>query len=226
MLEVANAKVITKALIDWLDCRYKNKTITTEISVNTSFGTKVADVVVSNGHAVAYEIKSELDTTVRLESQIKGFSEIFDYVYVVYWADKFTIEALNAPDNIGIISAKWDKSKQIEFRIIKKAKINKNITAEKVGKLLWKKELEHFLQNKNIKTKASYDKYTLVKLFMSNFNKTESTHIFRYILKNRFKKGFLVYKKNQFKDNPLELLTKHKVDMNYLENRFDNDVIW
>ncbi|ALV24568.1 hypothetical protein CIG2463D_0995 [Campylobacter iguaniorum] len=225
MIQIANAKIITKALINWLDCKYKDKTITTEISVNTTFGTKVADVVVSNGHAVAYEIKSELDTTARLESQIKGFSELFDYVYIVYWENKFTIDELKAPNNIGIISAKWNKSKQIEFKIIKKAKINNNITAEKVGNLLWKKELEYFLQDKNIKTKTNYDKCTLVKLFMSNFNKTESMHIFRYILKNRFKKGFLVYRENQLKDNSLELLTKYKVDMNYLEKMCDIDVI-
>lgn len=211
----ADATNMTKALVDWLDDRYKDKTITTEISINTTYGVKVADVVLSNGHAIAFEIKSEFDTTKRLDSQINGYSEVFEYIYLVYWEDKYNIESLNLPQNIGIIKAFWD-NESIAFKIIKKAKINNFATPTIIANLLWKSELEYFLKQKNIKVKSDYDKTRLVSLFVENFNKMESKKIFRFILKKRFEKGFLAYKAMKNTSDALFSLMKHKTDKNYL----------
>jgi hypothetical protein len=214
-MKIADAPTITKAFIDWLDNKYKEKTITTEISVNTSYGTKVVDVVLSNGHAIAYEIKSDLDTTKRLEEQIKGFSEIFEYVYVVYWGERFTLDELNLPENVGAIKAFWSGD-NIVFKKTKKAKINRFATPRTIANLLWKDELHYFINKKNIKTKKSYDKLKLSNLFIDNFNKTESIKIFRFVLKKRFERGFLAYKKAKNSISPLKQLTKYKKDMSYI----------
>lgn len=211
----ADAKQITLSLLRWLDKRYLEKTITTEISVNTTFGSKVADVVISNGHTIAYEIKSEFDTTKRLQSQVKGFSEVFEYVYVVFWEAKFTLEELNLPDNVGAIKAYWGQD-TIQFSIIKNAKINRFATPITIGHILWKDELVYFLKQKNIVIKNNYDKSKLVSLFSQNFNKTESIKIFRFVIKKRFEKGYLAYKKAKNSTEALSAFVKNKKDTDYL----------
>lgn len=213
----ADAENIKKALIDWLDTKYSDKTITTEISINTSCGVKVADVVLSNGHTVAYEIKSQFDTTKRLHSQLKGYSDVFEYVYFVYWGDKYDIQSLMLSDNIGLIEAFFYKNR-ISFKTVKKAKINSSAGPEVVAKMLWKNELEYFLNQKNIKTKSSYDKSELVGLFIENFNKLESKKIFRFIMKKRFEKGFLAYKKIRNDPFALNAFVQYKKDIGYLSN--------
>lgn len=212
----ADAKAITHALIKWLDNRYQDKTITTEMSVNTSYGTKVADVVISNGHAIAFEIKSDFDTTTRLSEQINGFSEIFEYVYVVFWKERFSIEELNLPTNIGAVEAYWSKSGTLHFNLLKKAKINRFLTPVVVGNLLWKSELEYFLHLKNIVTKKSYDKSTLVNLFIKNYNKQESVKIFRFVVKKRFEKGYLAYQQVKHTTDALRAFIQFKTDKDYL----------
>lgn len=216
LMKTADAKVITKSLIDWLDSKYSDKTITTEISVNTSYGTRIADVVVSNGHSVAYEIKSELDSTKRLEAQTKGFSEIFEYVHVVYWADKFTLDELNLPNNVGAIKSYWNNKGEICFKKVKNAKINRLATSFTIANFLWKNELDYFLHKKDIKTKKNYDKAMLVNLFTAHHNKRESIQILRFSIKHRFKKGFLAYLKIKDQVNALKVFVDNKTDLNYI----------
>jgi hypothetical protein len=137
-MKKADAKYITVPLIRWLDAHNQDKVITTEISVNTSLGVKVADVVMSNGHLVAYEVKSELDNTDRLEEQIKGYSEIFDYVYVVFWADRFNLDELELPKNVGAIEVFHNKQNEVLFKKVKKAYKNTFLDVRKVANMLWK----------------------------------------------------------------------------------------
>lgn len=206
----ADAPTITQALIQWLDVKYEDKTITTEIPVNTSLGVKIADVVVSNGHSMAYEIKSALDTTVRLDAQVNGFIEMFEYVNLVYWSEKFEPAKLNLPENIGLIRAYWSEN-EIAFRVEKKAKINKFLTPEASAKFLWKKELRYFLRQKQIKFKMSDDKDTLVSKFAEFYKKRESVEIFRYVLKKRFELGYSMFKYS----NDLNVFKNNKTDFNY-----------
>jgi hypothetical protein len=54
-------------------------TLLKEFGLNQS----IADIVIVNGHTVAYEIKTELDNFERLNGQLDDYSQIFDQVYVV-----------------------------------------------------------------------------------------------------------------------------------------------
>jgi len=210
IMKRADAPTITKALIEWLDNRYEDKTITTEIALNTSLGVKVADVVVSNGHSVAYEIKSAFDTTKRLKEQLLGYSEMFEYVYFVYWADKYELSSLPIPKSTGIIRAYFSDD-GVAFKVEKKAKINRNLTPKMGAEFLWKKELRYFLRLKGEKFKMSDDKGRLVELFLKNYKKRDSIKIFRHILKHRFALGFEKYKESK----ELSVYKKHKCDINY-----------
>ncbi|WP_172202037.1 sce7726 family protein [Campylobacter sp. RM16188] len=216
-MQKANASIIKKSLIDWLDKKYIDKTITAEILVKTSLGDKVADVVVSNGHAIAYEIKSELDTTLRLRDQIAGFSEVFEYVYLVFWRDKFNISELNLPCNIGIIEAFYHKNK-VSFKMVKKPKINNNISKYNLCSMLWADELKYFLTKKDVAFKKNADKEVLASKFCSISTNRDIIRVFRFILKYRYEKGFLSYKQNKDKKNALSFLSKNKVNRHYLSN--------
>jgi len=209
-----NAKNITKSFIEYLNAKNADKVITTEISINTSLGVKVADVVMSNGHLVAYEIKSELDNTSRLYEQIAGYTEVFDYVYVVYWGRKFSVKTLDLPDYIGAIEAYRDKNNEISFKIIKKAYKNYKLDAKKVAEIMWKSELNYYLRKKSIKTKTSYCKDKLSELFIQHYSKKEANSILRDIFKGRYKRGFDAFL--EASEDPLKKLTKNKVDVNYI----------
>lgn len=63
----------------------KTTTALTEIPINKS----KADFVLINGKAVVYEIKTELDSFDRLESQLSDYYKAFDHVCVVTCEDNF-----------------------------------------------------------------------------------------------------------------------------------------
>ena len=195
-----------------------NKVITTEISVNTSIGVKVADVVMSNGHLVAYEVKSELDNTLRLENQLNGYSEIFDYVYIVYWGTKFNLNTLNLPSHVGAIEAYYNDKQNIIFKVRKRAYKNYQLNTHHIAKMLWKDELFYYLNKKNVAVKKSACKDVLCDLFEINYSKRESLQIIKNVFKGRFDKGFSAFKKASFNEDALQCLIKNKQDMNYLNN--------
>ena len=70
-------KLINQILLE----KYKAKksVVFTELSVAKS----IADLVLINGSAVLYEIKTELDKTSRLESQIANYYKCFDEINIV-----------------------------------------------------------------------------------------------------------------------------------------------
>lgn len=43
----------------------------------------IADIVIVNGHTIAYEIKTELDNFDRLNNQLESYSKLYDQVFVV-----------------------------------------------------------------------------------------------------------------------------------------------
>jgi hypothetical protein len=208
------ADYIKKALIEFLEKKYKNKTITTEIGVWCNNSYRIADVVLANGHTYAFEIKSEADNLKRLDSQINAFQQYFDYVYIVYWKDKFVINNLNK--NVGLIEC-FNKNKEIKFRVIKKAYIN-NLQKDNLVEFLWNSELEYLIKNYFDFSFKNLDKEKMRKLVLSNFTKREILKIYRFFMKYRFKKGYETYLET--KDLSFSFV-KNKKDykyVNYLTN--------
>ena len=64
---------------------------------------RVADMVfISKGHSYAIEIKSEFDTTNRLENQLQEYLLLFDYI-LIFTAPKH-LEPINSilPEHVGL----------------------------------------------------------------------------------------------------------------------------
>ena len=73
-------------------------------------GKSIADLVLLNGTSKVYEIKTELDSQYRLDSQLADYRKVFEHIYIVTHvslADKF---AQLADDKIGIIALTHNKT--------------------------------------------------------------------------------------------------------------------
>ena len=73
-------------------------------------GKSIADLVLLNGTSKVYEIKTELDSQYRLDSQLADYRKVFEHIYIVTHvslADKF---AQLANDKIGILALTRNKT--------------------------------------------------------------------------------------------------------------------
>ncbi|MCZ8529859.1 sce7726 family protein [Alteromonas sp. PRIM-21] len=85
----------------------------------------------------AVEIKSEFDSLVRLEEQVKTYSSFFDKVIVVC-AQKHTNSVLNiSPMNIEV----WELNQQNHIRIVRRGKIAKVVDKQNLLRLFKVSEL-------------------------------------------------------------------------------------
>lgn len=67
-------------------------------------GSSKADVVVLNGTATAYEIKSERDSTSRLQGQLENYRQTFASVNVVVSESHLDTVLRNTPEDVGVIT--------------------------------------------------------------------------------------------------------------------------
>jgi hypothetical protein len=98
-------------------------------------GKATVDLLAINGKSIAFEIKTELDVLTRLDSQLKYYTKIFDYVYVV--THEVHIEEIKeiTNNNIGIYVFK--KNRLFLERV---AKINKKPFDKELAFSLLRKE--------------------------------------------------------------------------------------
>ncbi|ERK14341.1 hypothetical protein L580_3497 [Serratia fonticola AU-P3(3)] len=78
--------------------RYSKVSYINEFKINNT----IADVAIFNGTSTAYEIKTELDSFERLDSQLSSYQKVFEYVYIVIPPAKLKLAEYSIPNNIGI----------------------------------------------------------------------------------------------------------------------------
>ena len=168
----------------------------TEFRVETS----KADVVIFNGTTHVYEIKTELDTTERLENQIANYKKVFEYVHVVTVQSKVkTIEKL-VDEDVGILVL----TEQYTLKTIRKANSNlENLDKASLFNLLRKNEYlkiikEQFGYIPDVPNTRIYTEclQLFVTLSISEIHKTVLQ-----ILKNRISYKNLVSNIKQFPDS-------------------------
>jgi len=73
-------------LTDWLipDLKNNKATIFSEFRV----GKSVADLAIFNGSSKVFEIKTEFDSDIRLEIQLKNYKKIFNEVFLIITESK------------------------------------------------------------------------------------------------------------------------------------------
>ncbi len=120
--------------------RLKTTTALTEVPVAKS----KADFIMINGKAVVYEIKTELDTFERLDSQINDYYKAFDHVCVVTsetQAEELILKFKNSPIGIYALS-----NKNILKRVKEPEEYRSSLSKEEMFKILNKPEYESIIR--------------------------------------------------------------------------------
>lgn len=127
---------------------YKNSFLTewlikqlgeTESMIFSEFrvGNSIADLAMFNGVSKAFEIKTEFDSVLRLESQLKDYKRAFNEVYLIVPKNKLTIyEKFDL--EVGVIA--FDGNKLERFELIRKSKLQEKIDAPIIMDVLHTKE--------------------------------------------------------------------------------------
>lgn len=121
----SNTKLTANALKEdiaaYLTSRDPSGVIGSEVMYGSS--RRVADMVfITNCHSYAIEIKSEYDSTARLEGQLKEYLTLFDYV-IIFSAPKHVDSIRTSiPDYVGLYSID-----ELEIQKIRREKINRHV---------------------------------------------------------------------------------------------------
>ena len=90
-----------------------------------SIGNSRLDFGRINGKSYAYEIKTELDSLIRLKDQIDDYEKVFEFINVVVHEKHFKKIKSLLPRNVGIIVYDFNNDK-VKFDCIREAKENIN----------------------------------------------------------------------------------------------------
>jgi len=147
-----------------------------------------ADLCMVNGESVAYEIKTEYDTYIRLDNQLSDYLKLHDYVSVIIPESQVVNIIDITEDNIGIIFYSQNRLGNIVFNEYRQPKLNKQIDSFAQLSQLTKRELI------NIVGFNTLSKDDLIQQAVLTFNKEEiNNHYRKYLKQKYFKKWNFLY---------------------------------
>jgi hypothetical protein len=104
-------------------------------------GSRRADIAVINGRMTGYEIKSDVDSLVRLRGQVAGYSRVFDYATVVVTDRHLRQVTSVVPAWWGIVGVSAGARRGIRFRTVRRGSPNPRSSAIALARLLWRHEV-------------------------------------------------------------------------------------
>ena len=128
-----------------------NTLVVDELGLN--HGKNRADIAVINGFLVGYEIKSDNDSLVRLEGQIKSYNAIFDKVNIIIGLKHTKHIHKYIPECWGIIIANKGLRNAVKFDLVRKSSRNEKINPISIARLLWRNEVIQLLKQRQISSK-------------------------------------------------------------------------
>jgi len=143
-----NDMMIRAVLKEVLALRHsKDKKVRIIEELGVHHGSARVDIAVVNGIMHGYEIKSDLDTLLRLPEQIQVYNSVFDKMTLVVGKSHLYEAIKMIPDWWGVIVAKADVNGNVVFNIIRKEETNKEQNQLSVAKLLWREEALRILED-------------------------------------------------------------------------------
>jgi len=143
-----NDMMIRAVLKEVLALRHsKDKKVRIIEELGVHHGNARVDIAVVNGIMHGYEIKSDLDTLLRLPEQIQVYNSVFDKMTLVVGKSHLYEAIKMIPDWWGVIVAKADVNGNVVFNIIRKEDTNKEQNQLSVAKLLWREEALRILED-------------------------------------------------------------------------------
>jgi len=138
-----NDSGVRNLLIEELQAIYGNDhdtRIINELGIN--YGASRVDIAVVNGIIHGYEIKSDFDTLDRLPRQMNYYNNLFQRMTIVTSRKYYQQICELVPKWWGIKTISYDGSRLIEKR---KGRKQKTQDKDSLLSLLWKKEMEAFI---------------------------------------------------------------------------------
>ncbi len=147
-------------------------------------GKRRADIAVINGHLDGYEIKSDKDTLSRFSEQITVYNLVFDHATLIVGPRHIQKAKAQLPEWWGVILCQKGNRGAINFKSIRRAKINKSVDPHSIAELLWRSEAEEILRGLNFSPKIlRQPRAVLYKCLVEHFNINKM----RYIVRDRLK---------------------------------------
>ena len=147
-------------------------------------GSAIADLVMFNGSSRAFEIKTELDSDKRLNSQLNQYRKVFNEIFLIIPASK--IEEYEAYDSsIGIIC--FDILSPTRFQIIRSAVRNTDIDAEALMHILHTSEYKEIVSHHygQLPKITSFNQFEVCKELIAKIPQNELNQLFINKMKNR-----------------------------------------
>ena len=139
-----------EALFTYLDAKHSKIRVIDEKVIGKS---RADFMAVTDGIIVGYEIKSDLDTYVRLKTQVRDYNKYFDVCYAVVGESHQKGILSRIPEFWGVLVISIENGQPNVFEL-RPADMNpKDVTANKLS-LLWKNEIQ------NIAVKNGLPKYS------------------------------------------------------------------
>jgi len=154
-----------------LEIDHKNDLHTKIIEeLGLTHGAARVDIAVVNGILHGYELKSDLDTLMRLPEQMRIYNSVLDRITLVVGKSHLHSAIQLIPEWWGIVIAKMtDSNGEIIFLNIREPEENPHKDSLSIAKLLWREEalaiLEEINQAKGVRSKPRqmiYERLALV----------------------------------------------------------------
>jgi hypothetical protein len=149
-----------EALFTYLDAKHTKIRIIDEKNIGRSRADLMA---VIDGIIIGYEIKSDLDSYVRLKKQVRNYNKFFDICYVVVGKSHQKGVIKHVPEFWGILVISEEHG-QVNVFELRTADMNpKDITANKLS-LLWKREIQNIAIKNGLPKYSNKNKKYLLKM--------------------------------------------------------------
>jgi hypothetical protein len=113
-------------------------------------GTNRIDIAVMNDLFCGFEIKSDKDSLVRLEGQIKAYGQVFDRM-VIITGEKFADKIMGVvPEWWGIEVVMRSESGDLSVEVMRTGQLNDGVDIGSAAELLWKREAIALLKTKSL----------------------------------------------------------------------------
>lgn len=157
-------------------------------------GSSRADLCKVNGKSIAYEIKTDLDNFNRLEKQLKDYSYLFEYTYLIC-SNKAVDKVMNdLPRNCGIYVYSFTQNGKIRFKLVKKATHSDLVSEKKQLEIFSEKELSNYFKELGVEIIG-----TKISSICNSYSSEFINSTFKKMLKVRYCKQWSFIKENHNK---------------------------
>ncbi len=176
-------------LNEWLikEIGHNNTKVFNEFRV----GNAVADLVMFNGKSKVFEIKTEFDSSKRLNLQIENYSKAFNQIFLIVPESKLSIYS-KFDKSIGLISFN-NNEKSEKFTLQRDAITNDEIDSETIMKVLHTNEYKSIVKSfyGELPITTSFNQYNICNDLIKKIPNNELNKKFIEKMKNRYLENVL-----------------------------------